>query len=145
MICLPGLSGSRRCHQMESNASDPAHESSATTNSAGGNSTNRTSASSKAVDFVADTVSRAIELAAYMHEHLNSTGNSYKLEDALGMVAEISLSIPKGGSGELRMIIGKTIKHFPAQAAEEGREFKRGERVRIASVGVNTMYVEALS
>lgn len=99
---------------------------------------------SQALNLFADTLSGAIEAAAYLHENLNSGGNSFTRSDALGQIAEITLDISASGTGELCVLLGNTLNHYPASAKAAGQEFKRGQRVKIVEVGVSTMFVEAV-
>ncbi len=97
----------------------------------------------KAVDLLAETANHIMDTVSWFAKTLHSSGNVFKIEDARGATAEVSLSIPKGGAGEVCLRLGQTRKHYPAQAANPDEEFRRGAIVRVKDVGVNTMFVES--
>lgn len=94
------------------------------------------------VDQFAETANNILDLAAWFNSRLNTRGGVFKVEEAKGTLAEVSLSIPAGGTGEVTVIMGQTRKNYPAKALRDGEEFQRGSKVRIADVAVSTMYVE---
>lgn len=73
-----------------------------------------------------------------------TTTETVQLSSAVGKTAEVSVGIPSKGTGEVIVSLGRGLQHYPAQTAQNGRTFKRGETVRIKSVGQNCVYVTAL-
>lgn len=98
----------------------------------------------QAVNILSETTSQLANAVEWMTTQLNVPGNVFKVRDAIGQTAEITLSIPNGGTGELVVILGNTRKYYAAKAKNPGEDFKRGTKVKIADVAVNTMYVENL-
>lgn len=78
-----------------------------------------------------------------MVNRLNHTTKLYAPEDAKGLTAEISVSIQKDGTGEVMVVLGQSLRNFPARSAKTGFSFHRGQKVRIADVGPNVVYVES--
>ena len=103
-----------------------------------------TSNESKVVDEFANVANQILDVISWLGQKLNSSGNVFRMEDAKGALAEVSTPIPRGGVGEVTVIVGQTRKNYSAKAVRPEEEFNRGTRVRIAEVGVSTMYVEAI-
>lgn len=98
---------------------------------------------SRAVDFIADTCNHVLDAVTWFSNRLNSSGSVFKINDALGATAEVILSIPCGGTGEVVLVLGKTRKNYPAKASNPELSFERGAKVRIVDIASCTMYVEA--
>ena len=98
---------------------------------------------SQAVDFIADTCNHIVDAFAWFSGRVNSSGNVFKISDALGASAEVLLSIPVGGTGEVVVVLGKTRKNYPAKALNPEQSFERGAKVRIVDIASCTMYVES--
>lgn len=98
----------------------------------------------RAIDHFADAANQLLDVIGWLGNKLNSSGNVYRIEDALGATAEVSLSIPVGGTGEVTLVIGQSRKSYPAKAFCADLEFARGTKVRIADIAVSTMFVEAV-
>lgn len=129
--------------QSQSNAGSTSESS---TQSSKPNSTNTNTSDylKQAVNLFADTTTNILDTVAWVANQLNSPGNLYKIGDAIGKTAEISLSIPPGETGELAVFMGQTRKHYPAKGTDPSIEFKRGTKVQIVDVAVNTMYVKSI-
>lgn len=96
----------------------------------------------KAVDIFADASNHILSTVGWVAEQLNAPGNVFRLSDAVGQTAEITLSIPAGGTGELVVLLGKTRKYYAAKCKDSLLEVKRGSKVKIVDIAVNTMFVE---
>lgn len=96
----------------------------------------------KAVDIFADASNHILSTVGWVAEQLNAPGNVFRLSDAVGQTAEITLSIPTGGTGELVVLLGKTRKYYAAKCKDSLLEIKRGSKVKIVDIAVNTMFVE---
>lgn len=91
---------------------------------------------SEIADEMLTTVNTAIN-------RLNQTSRLYAPEDAKGMTAEVTVSIRDNGTGEVMLVLGQSLRNFPARAARAGASFARGEKVVIADVGPNVVYIDA--
>lgn len=78
-------------------------------------------------------------------QRAETAGNTYKSSDAKGSIAEVSVAIPAGGTGEVLLKLGRGLQNYPARSAQEGTAFPRGAKVRVIDVGGQTLYVEALN
>lgn len=56
-----------------------------------------------------------------------------RVTDALGTLAEVSVTIPKEGMGEIAYVSGNTRQTLSARSAD-GREFKQGTSVRVLGI-----------
>jgi hypothetical protein len=77
-------------------------------------------------------------------QRAETPGNTYKSRDAAGTVAEVSVTIPAGGIGEVLVSLGRGLQNYPARAAKPGESFPRGSKVRVTDVGGQTIYVDSL-
>jgi hypothetical protein len=98
----------------------------------------------KAGNIFIETLDQVIDTVGALVNRFDTSGSVFKIEDARGARAEVSLSIPADGVGEVTMVLGKMRKSYPARAIRPEQEFKRGTAVRIADVGVSTMFVDSL-
>ncbi|MBI5546780.1 MAG: hypothetical protein HY901_23095 [Deltaproteobacteria bacterium] len=67
---------------------------------------------------------------------LTSTFNSHRnarVTDALGILAEVSVTVPKQGMGEIAYVSGNTRQTLTARSAD-GREFKQGTSVKVLRI-----------
>lgn len=119
-------------------------ESTSNTNNSQSNKDNNDSSKylKQAIDVFAETTNHIIDSVSWMANKLQSNGSIFKLEDARGLNAEVSLSIPPGETGEIVVILGQTRKHYPARAVDSSKEFRRGSKVVIKDIAVSTMYVD---
>lgn len=99
---------------------------------------------SKVADQLAETANQVLDVIAWMGKKLNSNGNVFRIEEAVGATAEVIIPVPRGGIGEVTVIIGQTRKSYSAMAVSPEAEFSRGAKVRIADVAVSTVYIDAL-
>lgn len=90
---------------------------------------------------VADSL---LATVAGLVQKAETRGNTYRSADAVGSTAEVSISIPAGGTGEVLLKLGRGLHNYPARAARDGEAFMRGTKVLIADVGEQTIFVEAL-
>lgn len=105
----------------------------------------KNSKEAKVVDQLAETANQVLDVIAWLGKKLNSSGNVFRIEDARGATAEVSIPIPRGGIGEITVIVGQTRKNYSAKAVSAEAEYGRGAKVRIADVAISTVYVDALS
>jgi hypothetical protein len=98
----------------------------------------------KVVDQLAEAANQVLDVIAWLGKKLNSSGNVFRIEDAKGSPAEVSIPIPRGGIGEVTVIIGQTRKNYSAKAVSPEAEYGRGSKVRIADVAISTVYVDTL-
>ena len=97
----------------------------------------------QAVDLLAETTNQVLDTVSWVAGKLHSSGNTFKIAEAKGHTAEVSLSIPPGGTGEIVVVLKDTRKHYPARAVTGEMELKRGSKVIIKDIAVSTMFVEA--
>ncbi len=90
---------------------------------------------------VADSI---FETVTSLVQRAETPGNTYRSGDAVGSTAEVAVSIPAGGTGEVLVKLGRGLHNYPARAVRDGETFSRGTKVRIADVGGQTIFVEAL-
>lgn len=88
---------------------------------------------------IADDV---INLAGWMLNRFEAPGKSYRREDVCGQQAEISISIGKGGTGEILVVQNNSLQHYPAQATDRDTELPRGTKVTIVDSGAHMLFVE---
>ncbi|MBX9692908.1 MAG: hypothetical protein K2Z81_11035 [Cyanobacteria bacterium] len=71
------------------------------------------------------------------------TGSCDTVSDALGMVAEVSVSIPKNGTGEVVLVLRQSRRNYPARAIDSNAELRRGTKVLIVESKGKVFFVEA--
>jgi hypothetical protein len=97
----------------------------------------------KTIDVIAETVNQFADVLSWVGNRLTSGSNSQcNIEDARGAKAEVSVSIPADGVGEVTVVLGNMRKSYPAKAVRPEQEFRRGTKVRVADVGISTMFVD---
>ena len=75
-------------------------------------------------------------------DRLSTKGNLFHLKDAIGKDAEVSVSIPPQGMGEVIVSMGRGLQNYPARCIASKHTYKRGAKVRIVDVANATMLVE---
>ena len=75
-------------------------------------------------------------------DRLSTKGNLFHLKDAIGKDAEVSVSIPADGMGEVIVSMGRGLQNYPAKCMKSKHTYKRGAKVRIVDVANATMLVE---
>jgi uncharacterized metal-binding protein len=95
----------------------------------------------KGISFVATTAAQAVEAVQEVSDKL-TTGGTVKMEQAVGKDAEVSATIPVGGTGEVIFSLGGSLQHCAAKAQDQRRSFKRGSKVRIVDTTNQMVFVE---
>ena len=97
-----------------------------------------------------DFFKKASELAddmlntvSWVVNRLNTTTKLYKPEEAKGVMAEVTVSVKANGTGEVVVVLGQSVRNFPARSAKSGLDFERGDKVRISDAGPNVVYIES--
>ena len=103
---------------------------------------NNSKETAKVMNYLAETANEIMDIVGWLGNKLNSNGSVFKIEDARGCIAEVCMTIPAGGVGEVTVILGQTRKNFPARAKLAMQEFKTGTKVKVADVAISTVYVE---
>jgi hypothetical protein len=84
------------------------------------------------------------DLVEWTVKRLEAPGKDISRQSALGTVAEISVAIKPGKTGEVALVIDSTLQHYPARAKQDNIEFKNGAKVRICDIVSHLMYVETV-
>lgn len=82
-----------------------------------------------------------LTLAGWMLNKLEAHGTLHNRQDVQGLEAEVSVGIKPGATGEILVVHGKRLHHYPAQAADPTAIFARGAKVRIVDAGTGVMSV----
>jgi membrane protein implicated in regulation of membrane protease activity len=68
-----------------------------------------------------------------------------KMEDIIGQIATVCLSIEPGHTGEVTYVVGANLYNSPAKAADNKSQYKKGSKVIICELRDNIVYVELLT
>ncbi len=71
------------------------------------------------------------------------TGTCDTVSDAIGMIAEVSVSIPSNGTGEVVLVLGQCRRNYPARAFDSYAELRRGSKVVIVENEGKIFFVES--
>ena len=82
------------------------------------------------------------DTASWVDKQLQAPGIRFTIKDSLGAEAEVSVSIPKGGIGEIIFSAGGSLQHHPAQCRHGQKSFRRGAKVKIVDVGPTVLYID---
>jgi hypothetical protein len=93
----------------------------------------------------ADLAGDMVDSIGWLLKKLESPGRSISREDALGQTAEVSVAIKPGRVGQILLVLGGTLQHYPAKGTNGELSFPKGARVRVADVGNNTVFVEPVN
>jgi len=139
MVVLGTLENSEAT--MESNT-NPQNQNNDNSNNTSSN--NQADQFKKAIDVFADASNHILSTVGWVAQQLNAPGNVFRMSDALGQTAEITLSIPAAGTGEIVVLLGKSRRYYAAKSKDPHAEIKRGSKVKIVDIAVSTMYVEPI-
>ncbi len=89
--------------------------------------------------FVATTLTQKM-MGAFLGK-LKPTGG-LSLEQSIGTIGELTVSIPENGTGEVLFMLGDSRCNYPAKAAKAGATIKRATRVVILNIENRIVYVE---
>lgn len=64
------------------------------------------------------------------------------MEDAIGSLGEISVSIPEGRTGEVVFVLGQSKRNYSAKALDCETKIQRGTKVLIVDIEDNVVFVE---
>jgi hypothetical protein len=92
---------------------------------------------------VANLSNGIYDMVEWTIKRLEAPGRDISRANALGAIAEVSIPIEAGKTGEVAVVIDKTLQHYPARGKGPEIEFKKGAKVRIIDIGSNVMSVEA--
>jgi hypothetical protein len=62
-------------------------------------------------------------------------------DDLIGLSAEVTATINKGGAGEVVVVADNARLNYSARAENDQQEFKKGEMVTIIRAGTSLLYV----
>jgi len=96
-------------------------------------------------DLIKKTTEIANDMVDSLHwalKKLENPGRKIVPEHARGETAEVSVSIKPGRTGEILVVLGHALQHYPAKAARAEMEFPKGSKVKVCDVGSNMMYVQ---
>lgn len=71
--------------------------------------------------------------------HVSTTS---RVEEAIGHLAEVCVSIQPGRTGEVTYVLGSKRYNMPAKSNEKESEYKRGSKVMIADVRDGVVFVD---
>lgn len=81
-------------------------------------------------------------LMSWIVAALDTCGSS-TLEEAIGTIGEVSVSIPCGKTGEVVFVLGQKKRNYPARSsASTASDLKRGTRVVVTDIDNNIVFVE---
>lgn len=84
------------------------------------------------------------DTAGWILKKLDAPGHKVVRDHARGQIAEITVPIKPGGTGEITVILSQSRQHFPAKSLRGDVSFKKGDRVRVSEIGSNIMFVEPI-
>lgn len=96
----------------------------------------------KGADTLASATERVLDRFQQFTDKFVSTQKPIHIKDAVGREAEVSVTIPANGSGEVILSLGGALRHYPARGKDGRKSFKRGLKVKVVDAASDTMYVD---
>jgi len=84
-----------------------------------------------------------ISTVGWLINRVSNTSKLYGIEDAKGLTAEVTVAVQPGKPGEVVVLLGHSLRNFPARSVNESDEFVRGSKVVVADTGSNVVYVKS--
>lgn len=91
----------------------------------------------KAVE-IADGV---LDLAGWLGKRMEGSKELVRPIDLIGLSAEVSATIKKGGVGEVVVVAGESRLNYSARAENGDAEFKKGDTVKVVRAGSSMLFV----
>ena len=96
----------------------------------------------KGVKAAQSFIKKVSDTAQWVDQQLSSPDHNFSMDDCIGLQAEVTVSVPVGGMGEVIFSAGGSTQHQPAKARDKRKSFKRGERVQVVEAAHNVLYID---
>jgi hypothetical protein len=96
----------------------------------------------KSAKTMSSATERIIDVVQQFADKFTVTSPKICIQDCVGKEAEVSVSVPPNGTGEVIITIGGAHRQYSARGKDGRKTFKRGTKVRVVDVGTSTVYVD---
>lgn len=97
---------------------------------------------SSSTDFAEDMISRVLDVFQRFNNKLTTQNTTRSIDTAIGTECEVSVSIPVGGTGEVIVKHGGSLRNYSARCSKKNASFKRGSKVIVADAVGDLVYVD---
>ena len=85
---------------------------------------------------------RIIDAVQQFADKFTVTTTKVCIQDCVGKDAEVSVTVPPNGTGEVIITLAGSHRQYSARGKDGRKTFKRGTKVRVVDAGTSTVYID---